>query len=186
MIWVQGSGELDVARLVEEAARRGVLVEPVDHFYALSRQSPSCFRLGISGIPEERIRAGVGTLAAVVRELTHGATEHLDHCQGRRLLAADLQAMLPGAAMTTRRVYGEPLEIRWQADGTMTGTAGFAGEDQDSGRWWLDGDRYVRQWQRWSYAETASYAMVLDGECLKFYLETGYIEDSLVFHPHPG
>ncbi len=66
--------------------------------------------------------------------------------------------------MRTQRVYGEPVEIHLHADGSMSGRAGFAGEDRDYGRWWLDGDRYVRQWQRWSYAETASYAIVLDGD----------------------
>ena len=183
VIWVQGSDDLDVSRLVEEAARRGVLIEPVDHFYALSRRPLNCFRMGVSGIPEDRIRAGVGKLAAVVRELTGGATEHLDHCRGRRLFAAELQALMPGALLTTRRVYGEPLEIHLQADGTMTGCAGFAGEDRDTGRWWLEGDRWVRQWQRWSYGEPASYAIVLDGDRMKFYLESGFIEDSLVFQP---
>lgn len=186
VIWVQGSDGLDVARLVDEAARRGVLVEPVDHFYALSRRPLNCFRMGVSGIPEERIRAGVGKLAAVVRELTEGATEHLDDRKGQRLLASDLLSLLPGASMRTKRVYGEPLEIHWHADGTMTGHAGFANEDHDSGRWWLDGDRYVRQWNRWSYGEPASYAIVLEGERIKFYLESGYIEDTLIFQPRPA
>jgi GntR family transcriptional regulator/MocR family aminotransferase len=160
-----------------------VLVEPVDHFYALSRQPLNCFRMGVSAIPADRIRAGVAELAAVVRELTEGATEHLDGCAGRRLLADDLREMLPGASMTTKRVYGEPLEIRWGADGTMTGCAGIRGEDHDAGRWWIEGDRYVRQWNRWSYGEVASYAIVLDGLRLKFYLESGRIEDTLTFHP---
>jgi GntR family transcriptional regulator/MocR family aminotransferase len=83
--------------------------------------------------------------------------------------------------MRTQRVYGEPVEIHLHADGSMTGRAGFAGEDRDYGRWWLDGDRYVRQWQRWSYAEPASYAVVLDGDRIKFYLESGFIEDTLAF-----
>jgi GntR family transcriptional regulator / MocR family aminotransferase len=183
VLWVQGSPALDVSRVVAEAARRGVLVEPVDHFYALSRQPLNCFRMGVSAIPADRIRAGVAELAAVVRELTEGATEHLDGCPGRRLLADDLREMLPGASMTTKRVYGEPLEIRWGADGTMTGCAGIRGEDHDAGRWWIDGDRYVRQWNRWSYGEIASYAIVLDGSRLKFYLESGRIEDTLTFHP---
>lgn len=183
VIWVQGAEGLDVARLVDEAARHGVLVEPVDHFYALSRRPMNCFRMGVSGIAEDRIRTGVGKLAAVVRELTEGATEHLADGRGRRLLASDLRQLLPGASMMTKRVYGEPLQIHWRADGTMTGHAGFADEDHDTGRWWLDGDRYVRQWQRWSYAEPASYAIVLDGDRIKFYLESGYIEDTLVFQP---
>ncbi|MFO1407078.1 MAG: PLP-dependent aminotransferase family protein [Steroidobacteraceae bacterium] len=183
VLWVQGSDALDVARVVTGAARRGVLVEPVDHFYALSRRPLNCFRMGISAIPEERIRAGVAELAAVVRGLTEGAREHLDTCVGRRLKAEDLRSMLPGAAITTRRVYGEPLEIRWGADGSMSGRAGHHGEDRDEGRWWIEGDRYVRQWNRWSYGEVASYAVVLDDTRLKFYLESGFIEDALTFHP---
>jgi GntR family transcriptional regulator / MocR family aminotransferase len=182
VLWVQGSEALDVSRVVTEAARRGVLVEPVDHFYALSRRPLNCFRMGISAIPEDRIRAGVAGLAAVVRELTEGAREHLDSCTGRRLTGADLARMLPGASITTRRVYGEPLEIRWGDDGSMSGLAGLRGEDRDSGRWWIEGDRYLRQWNRWSYGEVASYAIVLDGTRLKFYLEDGYIEDTLSFH----
>jgi GntR family transcriptional regulator/MocR family aminotransferase len=185
LIWVQGAAGLDVSRLVTEAARRGVLVEPVEHFYGLAGRPLNCFRMGVSGIKEERIRAGVATLAAVVRDFTEGATEHLDHCVGRRLLADELRTLLPGASMRTQRVYGEPLEIRWNGFGTMSGCAGYAGEDIDSGRWWIEGDRYVRQWQRWSYAELASYAVVLDGDRIKFYLESGYIEDTLTFVPRP-
>jgi GntR family transcriptional regulator/MocR family aminotransferase len=183
VIWVQGADGLDVSKVVNDAARRGVLVEPVDHFYALSRRSLNCFRMGVSGIKEDRIRAGVATLAAVVRELTEGAREHLDQCNGRRLNADDLRTLLPGASMKTRRVYGEPLEIRWNGFGTMSGSAGYASEDVDSGRWWIEGDRYVRQWQRWSYGEVASYAVVLDEDRLKFYLEDGYIEDTLTYQP---
>ena len=96
--------------------------------------------------------------------------------------------MLPGAAMRTKRVYGEPLEIRWNAvrhDERVRGTVN--GEDNDSGRWWIEGDRYIRQWQRWSYAEPASYAIVLDGDRIKFYLESGYHRRQPDLHCHgPG
>ena len=68
----------------------------------------------------------------------------------------------------------------------MSGCAGLNGEDHDSGRWWIEGDRYIRQWQRWSYGEPASYAIVLDGDRIKFYLESGYIEKSLTFIPRSG
>ena len=183
VVWVQGSDALDVSKVIAGAARRGVLVEPVDHFYALSRRPLNCFRMGVSAIPEERIRTGVAELASVVRELTDGAREHVDTAAGRRLTADDMRSMLPGATISTRRVYGEPLEIRWGADGSMSGQAGHRGEDRDEGRWWIEGDRYVRQWGRWSYGEVASYALVLDGQRMKFYLESGYIEDTLTFRP---
>jgi len=183
VIWVQGSRELDVTRLVDEAAQHGVLIEPVDHFYALSRRPANCFRVGISGVAEGRVREGVARLASIVREHTNGATEHIEQCSGRRLDGAALRELLPGAVMMTTRVYGEPLHIELHADGALVGRAGYANEDRDSGRWWIEGDRWVRQWQRWSYGEPASYAVVLDGDRIKFYLESGLIEDRLIFRP---
>ena len=71
VIWVQGADGLDVTRLVDEAARRGVLVEPVDHFYALSRRPLNCFRMGVSGIKEDahpgRCRKAGGRRARIHR-----------------------------------------------------------------------------------------------------------------------
>ena len=114
LIWVQGAEGLDVSRLVDEAAHRGVLVEPVEHFYGLARRPLNCFRMGVSGIKEERIRAGVATLAAVVREFTEGATEHLDQCQGRRLLARRTANPAAGRVdadqACLRRAARDPLE----------------------------------------------------------------------------
>jgi GntR family transcriptional regulator/MocR family aminotransferase len=183
VLWVRGSPELDAAALVEEAAARGVLIEPGDAYYALAPRPRNCFRLGISGVPEIAIREGVARLAAVVRGHTQGAMERLDQAQGERLDATTLHARLAGATMRTRRVYGEPITITLHADGGMSGCAGNAGEDRDSGRWWIEGDRWVRQWQRWSYGEQASYAVVLDEGHVKFYLENGLIEDTLHFQP---
>ena len=183
MIWVRGSTDLDATQLIDEAAARGVLIEPADAYYALMPHGRNCFRLGVSGVPEERIRAGVALLATVVREHTAGAMERLDDARGERLSGAALCARLAGAAMRTRRVYGEPLAIRLHADGRMEGRAGFADEDRDDGRWWIEGDRWVRQWQRWSYAEAASYAVVIDENRIKFYLGNGLIEDTLEFTP---
>jgi GntR family transcriptional regulator/MocR family aminotransferase len=183
VLWVRGSPELDAATLVEEAAARGVLIEPGDAYYALAPRPRNCFRLGISGLTEGRIRDGVARLAAVVRGHTQGAMERLEEARGERLDAAVLHARLAGATMRTRRVYGEPITITLHVDGGMSGCGGLAGEDRDQGRWWIEGDRWVRQWQRWSYGEPASYAVVLDGGQIKFYLESGLIEDTLVFHP---
>jgi GntR family transcriptional regulator/MocR family aminotransferase len=183
VIWVQGSRELDAARLVAEAAARGVLIEPADAYHATEPRPHNCFRLGVSGVPEERIREGVAVLAALVREHTDGAMERLDEARGEHLLAATLAARLAGATLRTRRVYGEPLRILLHADGRMEGVAGADDADSDSGRWWIEGDRWVRQWHRWSYGEPASYAVVIDGDRIKFYLESGLIEDTLRFEP---
>ena len=117
VIWVQGADGLDVTRLVDEAARRGVLVEPVDHFYALSRRPLNCFRMGVSGIKEERIRAGVAKLAAVVREFTEGATEHLDHCEGRRLLRVRTCVRCCRARRSGPNAF---MASRWRSAGTRS------------------------------------------------------------------
>ena len=60
---------------------------------------------------------------------------------------------MSGATFISRTVYGDPLTIELNADGTMTGRAGFAHEDLDEGRWWLEGDFWCRQWQEWAYGQ---------------------------------
>ena len=46
----------------------------------------------------------------------------------------------------------------------MRGRAGFANEDLDEGRWWLEGDFWCRQWREWSYGQVARFRIVLEGD----------------------
>ncbi len=61
----------------------------------------------------------------------------------------------------------------------MTGVVGFSNEEQDTGRWRIDGDRWYRQWSRWNYAEEKGYYIVIDGEQIKFFNEDQQIVDSM-------
>ncbi|HIX00262.1 MAG TPA: hypothetical protein H9871_08975, partial [Candidatus Nesterenkonia stercoripullorum] len=71
-LWCQGPYGLDVAGVVEEAARHGVLLEAGEAFFsapeASGRHDPaSSFRLGYGAIPAQRIRPGMAVLADVLR-----------------------------------------------------------------------------------------------------------------------
>lgn len=71
-LWCQGPYGLDVAGVVEEAARRGVLLEAGEAFFSAPEASgrhdpPSSFRLGYGAIPAQRIRPGMAVLAEVLR-----------------------------------------------------------------------------------------------------------------------
>nr|HBN55107.1 hypothetical protein [Stenotrophomonas sp.] len=70
-------------------------------------------------------------------------------------------------------------------DGTLAGTAGYAGEDCDNGHWWIEDDRWYRQWRQWAYGEAAGYALVLDGDQLRLYGEDGRLADTAVL-TRPG
>ena len=51
---------------------------------------------------------------------------------------------------------------------------------QDQGHWWLQGDRWYRQWRQWAYGEAAGYAVVVDGDQIRFYGEDGVMVDAAV------
>ena len=67
--WVRGPKGLDSGRLAELAAKRGVLVEPGDAFFASERPPAGYFRLAYSSISQSAIPEGVARLAAAVGEL---------------------------------------------------------------------------------------------------------------------
>jgi len=160
--WVTGPESVDVSELLSAAEARGVLVQPAAHFYSGGSAPGNVFRMSVSGIPEDRIRPGVETLGRVLRAMLareRSAAEPLA-CLG----AAELHAHMPGMTLLCRTVYGDPLTIELRPDGSMSGWAGFANEDRDAGRWWLEGDFWCRQWREWSYGAVARFRIALEGE----------------------
>ena len=179
--WVEGPQHLDASFLVHEAARRGILIEPTGHYYGAPEHTERCFRLGVTSIPEDRIRDGVAELAGLIRELNEGAVEYLDEGSPKTLDAESLARRLPGATLMCQTVYGEPCTIELHADGRMTGRAGHANEERDTGRWWLEGDLWCRRWKSWSYAEVAAFRVVVEGRRIGFYNPQGrLIEQALI------
>ena len=190
--WVRTPEDFDVANLVIEAERHGVLIEPVDHYYADPEKAQNCFRMGVTSLAVDNIRPGVERLVKLIRDLVKGQVEHLDTSSGKWLRGDELQAVLSGATLLDREVYGWPCTFVYHSDGTMTGRRGFANEDQDKGRWRVEGDHLYRQWDRWVFGEEKRYFIVIDGDKIKYFNDEKQIVDSLLIvladdsHPRPG
>ena len=146
--WVRGPDDLDVKFLVKEAASRGVLIEPIDHYYATSKVPDNCFRMGITSIPHDRIRAGVLELRDLFYDLTRNKIENFSSACGRHVVEPDLQDMIADTTMISEIAYGDPCTIQLFADGSMIGRAGYENEDCDAGTWWIERNKWCRQWSR--------------------------------------
>jgi GntR family transcriptional regulator/MocR family aminotransferase len=182
VFWVQCPAELNADRLARKAARRGILIEPDSHYYESSSSSKNCFRMGVTSIPEERIREGVERLRELMWELGSGEAELLDPKDSTLLRGQRLEQTMRGATWIYQTVYGDPATIELHADGRMSGRAGHANEEQDEGRWHVEGDLWCRQWSEWAYGEESRYYICLRGQHLKIYNMDGRLVDSAVIH----
>lgn len=177
--WVRTPRDFDITAMAIEAERHGILVEPVDRYYMNKDSAESCFRMGVTSLDADKIRPGVERLVKVIRDLVKGQVETLSNTSGTWLTGDALQEAMAGATALDREVYGWPCTIEYHADGSMTGRRGFANEDQDQGRWRVDGDRWFRKWDRWVYGEEKGYYIVIDGDKIKFFNEDRQIVDSM-------
>jgi GntR family transcriptional regulator/MocR family aminotransferase len=168
-MWVEGPPELGARQLANEAAKRGVLIEPSDRFFAGSSKAANCFRMGVTGVPAERIPEGVGILAEVLRSLDEPFVDRLDLKAPSWLSGDELWACMSGSKLLCRTAYGDPYEVDVREDGALVGRAGYAHEDCDTGRWWVEGDYWCRQWSSWAYGETARFLTVIEGAEIKWY-----------------
>ncbi|MBB3167750.1 PLP-dependent aminotransferase family protein [Simiduia aestuariiviva] len=181
--WVQGPAGLQVEELCRQAEMRGILIEPVAHFYGATENHSGCFRLGVSSLPVEKIRPGIAKLAALIRELSGEPCDALDESNPQWFTNAELTRALAGARLLTKTVYGQPLTIDLLADGRMVGHAGFANEEQDEGRWWVADDRFYRQWQTWSYGEAMSFYTVVEQDQVRWYdHDHRFIDSAIMRH----
>jgi GntR family transcriptional regulator/MocR family aminotransferase len=147
--WVRTPDDFDVEAFAQSASQRGVLVEPVRHYYAREENAENCFRMGVTSLDVERIRPGVTRLVELIRSQVKEQVEHLSTSSGEWLTGEDLRAAMSGATVLYREVDGAPCTIQYHEDGTMTGVLGFSNEEQDTGRWRTHEDRWYRQWSRW-------------------------------------
>jgi GntR family transcriptional regulator/MocR family aminotransferase len=176
--WVRTPKDFDVGNLIKEAEKQGILVEPVDYYYAESAHADNCFRMGVTSLVTDMIRPGVEKLTELIRALVKGQVEQLSTSAGRWLTGEELQRTMSGATVLYREVYGAPCTIEHHAEGKMTGILGFANEDKDQGRWRVDGDRFYRKWNRWVYGEETGYYIVIDGDKIKYFNSDKQIVDS--------
>ncbi|MEI7573578.1 MAG: PLP-dependent aminotransferase family protein, partial [Phenylobacterium sp.] len=177
--WVRGPDHLDVEAFAAEAERRGVLIEPVGPYYADRKAPRNVFRLGVTSLPTDRIRQGVAALADLMRDLP-GTARAFPETASARLSGAALQAAMSGAVLLCKTVYGDPCTIELLTDGRMVGRAGYANEDCDEGRWWVEGDVWCRQWVRWSYGETSRLVTAIVGDRIGWFDVGGRLVDTAV------
>jgi len=181
--WVRLPDDFSVEYLVSEAEREGILIEPVRQYYANAGNAENCFRMGVTSLPIERIRPGVLRLTELIRNLVSGRVEHLDSSRGEWLTGADLERAMSDRIILYNVVYGVPCSIELHADGRMVGTAGYSNEDCDTGHWWVDGDRWHRQWQEWVYGDETAYYVVIDGDRIKWFNADRQIVDAAFIRP---
>jgi GntR family transcriptional regulator/MocR family aminotransferase len=177
--WVRGPEGLDARDLARSAEQRGVLIEPVSHYYASVSAPANVFRMSVTGIAAGKIRAGVATLSELIREMSAG--KWLDPRTSKWLSARELKKLIPGATFLYKTVYGEPCTIELQRGGEMIGRAGYANEDHDQGRWWIEDGLWCRQWQNWAYGETSKYRTRIEGDRIQWFNTQGRLIDSAIF-----
>jgi GntR family transcriptional regulator/MocR family aminotransferase len=180
--WVRTPDDFDVDAFAHVAAQRGILIEPVRHYYAIEDRAENCFRMGVTSLPLGQIRPGVTRLVELIRLQVKEQVEHLSTTSGEWLTGEALELAMSGATVLYREVYGAPCTIKYHPDGSMTGVLGFSNEEQDTGRWRIEDDRFHRQWHRWNYGEDQGYFIVIDGEQIKFFNSDRQIVDTAFIH----
>lgn len=167
--WVTGPAQLDGEYLRVKAAELGILIEPVKRYFASSEHPENCFRMGVTSIPNDKIREGVSKLADLIHLLTADYEEKLDNARGKLLDNRGLAELLPGARLECQMVYGVPCIIELLADGSMRGRTLGVGSEVDVGRWWIENGLYYRQWKLWGYGEIKGFFVIMDGDQMKWF-----------------
>lgn len=182
VISVRGPEDIDIEVLAQEAAKRGILIEPDTHYFARPKKARKTFRMGVTSIPTNRIREGVERLRELMWDLSKVDGVVLDDDDPHLLRAPDLEKTLSGASIIYRTVYCDPCVLELSRDGRMQGSAGYANEDRDNGRWWCVGDLWYRQWSRWAYGEASGYYVTLDGQHIRWYNTSKHLVDEAILH----
>jgi GntR family transcriptional regulator / MocR family aminotransferase len=173
--WVTGGPKWNSVHLAQAAARVGVLIEPMS-----AAGTSAQFCMGVTSIRSARIREGVQELARIIRADPQLGSRTLRDETSAPLAGRALKRALGGATLLYNTVYGEPCTLQLKADGKLSGRAGYAKEDVDSGRWWVEGDLWFRQWNHWAYGERVGYRTVVDGEQVRWFNTDGLLVDTAV------
>ncbi len=173
--WLRLADGVDLRELARQAAAIGVLVEP-----ARLDDGQDALCMGVTSLPEARIRDGVRALSQLLRDDLAPAPHRLDQDPVAPLRGRALRQAMSGVRLLYNTVYGEPCTLELHANGGMTGVAGAGGEDCDQGHWWIEGDRWFRQWQHWAYGEPVGFVVVIDGDQLRWYSDAGQLMDTAV------
>ena len=102
----------------------------------------------------------------------------------REYLSGDqISRLMPGGKLRGINGYGNPYTITYTADGDMSGVAGKSGEYRDTGKWWIEGSSFCRQYKSWLEGRAACFRVTLEGENIGFYDTHGNQVSSGSFKP---
>lgn len=170
---VRGPAGMNAYELARSAQALGVLIEP-----AQDSDRTDTFLMGVTSLAKENIRGGVELLARLIRGDQRLGSRQLRDESTPPLKSKALQRALSGKTLLYNTVYGEPCTIEVRTDGTLVGRAGYANEDRDIGRWWIEDDRWFRQWQNWAYGEMLGLITAIDGDQVRWFNTDGLLIDT--------
>lgn len=173
--WVSVPEGMDAREFARRAAAIGVLIEPTR-----LEGGREAICMGVTGLPEASIRPGVQGLKRLVRGDLAPARHHIGDEAVAPLRGRSLRQAMAGSTLLYNTVYGDPCRLDVRANGELVGTAGYANEDCDRGRWWIEDNRWFRQWQHWAYGEISNYAIVVEDDQLRWYGSDGLLADTAV------
>jgi len=178
--WIEGPPDLDVFELAGRARQRGILIDEPGS-YLVDGEPRYGFRLGVSCIDVAKIRPGLERLASLINEMLSGFRESLDNASGQRLDGGEIAAIMPGSALVGITAYGDPYTVRIHAGGRIDIQYQNTAQDTDTGRWWIEGDRWCRQFTRSTYGEARGFYVMLDDTTIKWFDDSGYLIDTELF-----
>ncbi len=167
--WVKVHDDIDVQELAAHAAREGILIEPVSHYYGDSGAPKNTFRLGITSLPKDKIREGIRLLAKLLRSLALGTGGSISCGELPFLSGEKLAGLLANASIISSTVYGDPYTLDFKPDGRLDGRCGYQNEDCDTGHWWVEDGLLCRQWRQWVYGECQRFQVTLNGNRIQWY-----------------
>jgi len=179
--WVRCNDGRSANALARQAASLGALVRP-----GRLPGAQHAFAMGVTGIELERIREGVRSLARLFyADAEPGGQAQAIDAASSPLSGARLRRELAGKTLVYNTVYGEPCTIRVLGNGELQGVAGHANDDRDTGRWWVEKDRWFRQWRHWAYGEASGFRVVVEDHVIRWYGDDGLCVDRALIVPTP-
>jgi GntR family transcriptional regulator/MocR family aminotransferase len=179
--WINVVDGLDASDLVYAAERKGVLIEPVDRYFASGEAPKGVFRAGVASIPAHRIRDGVVALMTALRESAGIHPPRLEFVRQSCLRGDSLKRAVAGASFLFKTTYGEPGSIQILRDGRLVGSSGYANEERDEGRWWVENDMWFRQWNNWAYGEVSGYFTHIESDTIHWFTQEGRSIGSAIY-----
>ena len=123
-------------------------------------------------------------MSELIHDLSSEHIEHLDTSKGKRLSGAEIESAFAGATVLWKDINGSPGTIYYHPDGAAEGRRGYSYENRGEGRWWVEGDMWYRQWERWYFGEPLGFYVVVDGSTIKLFEEDRTLSDIGVFQRH--